>query len=84
VLISELSVTTDRHSEYALMIEVRMQEVILVKPAQDKPATAADQAAPQKTTDTTDAGSQQAAPTDQSWISRVTGWKAPINPNPSP
>jgi hypothetical protein len=79
MLISELSVTTDRHTEYALIVECRMQEVILVKPLTEQAAAPSDQAAPQKTADPDDAGNQQPQPVDQSLISRGTGWKAPIH-----
>jgi hypothetical protein len=56
MLIAELRVTTDRHSEYSLMVEARMQEVIIVTTSTTDTPGQADQAQPSKTASTTDTG----------------------------
>jgi hypothetical protein len=74
MLISEISVSTDRHSEYALIMECRMQEVILVKPVTETAAGPGDHALPQQTAPTTDAGQQQPQPKDESSLSGLVRW----------
>jgi hypothetical protein len=59
MLIAELSVSTDRHTEYSLMVEARMQEVIIVKPVTTNQPAQSDQAQPQKTAEPSDTGPKQ-------------------------
>jgi hypothetical protein len=63
VLITELAVTNDHRSEYALMIEVHMQEVMTVKTETTSQPSLGDQGMPQRTAQPTDQGTQQPTPT---------------------
>jgi hypothetical protein len=67
MLITEITVTTDRHSEYALMLECRMQEVILVSEQSAQVPSLGQQSQQQSASQTaspTGTGNQQAAPVD--------------------
>lgn len=62
MLITELSVTTDRHTEYSLILECQMQEVLIVTTSTTQQPPQSSQTMPQKTADTTDQGTQQPNP----------------------
>jgi hypothetical protein len=64
MMISDLSVTTDRHTEYALIVEARMREVIIVQPQETTAPAQADQADPSRTAQTQDSGPKQPDPKD--------------------
>jgi hypothetical protein len=73
VVITELSVANDHHTEYALILECHMQEVLTVDLGDaDSPPQDA-QTMPEKTQATTDAGNQQPAPVLRSTLSNITG-----------
>ncbi|HTB46486.1 MAG TPA: hypothetical protein VK741_22890 [Acetobacteraceae bacterium] len=73
VVITELSVANDHHTEYALILECHMQEVLIVDLGEaDSPPQDA-QAIPQTTQPPTDAGNQQPAPVLRSTLSNITG-----------
>jgi hypothetical protein len=83
MMIAELTVTTDRHSEYALMLEARLQEVIIVSTQITNTPGAADQAdqsKPQTTAGTTDQGTKQTNQPYVSSLSRLTGSRVTAPP----
>ena len=75
MVIAELAVTNDRHTEYALIIDVHMQEVILIDLAEPsgQDTDAQNAAQPQTTPAPQDAGTQQPAPQDTSMIQSIVG-----------
>jgi len=62
MVITELSVSNDHHTEYALIIECHMQEVVIVNIGNVNAPAQKDQAIPQTTQPPTDSGSQQPKP----------------------
>ena len=64
MVITELSVTNDHRTEYALVIEVHMQEVIIVNIGNVSAPAQSDQASPQTTQPQSDGGTQQPVPHD--------------------
>lgn len=79
MLIGELSVTTDHRSEYALMIDVVLEEVIVVNVGTATSPRQADQGDPKKTDGQTDTGNNPPQPDaspglnpQKSWL--VQGW----------
>jgi hypothetical protein len=64
MMITELSVTTDRHSEYALFITVTMQQIIMVQEAKATAPNSMDQPMPGKTGQVTPTGAPQVNPLD--------------------
>ena len=73
MVITELAVTNDRHTEYALIIEVHMQEVIMIDLADTGPETPQNSAIPQTTAAPQDGGTQQPAPQDNSSAQTLLG-----------
>jgi hypothetical protein len=63
MVITEISVRTDHTSEYALMVEVHMQEVFIVETSSTTQPALADQSAPEKTGTPADKPDQTAKPT---------------------
>ena len=61
MLITELSVTTDRHSEYALILSCTMQEIIRVKTKTAAAPSQQQQVDPKKTAPTDEKGTVQPA-----------------------
>ena len=66
MMITELSVTTDRHSEYALFLTCTMQEVIMVNTQSATAPSQQNQADPKKTASTEEKGTVQPDPKDSS------------------
>jgi hypothetical protein len=62
VIITELGVTTDHTTEYSLIIEVHMTEVIQVNVQTSQQPSVSDQANPQKTASPTDSGNKSPTP----------------------
>lgn len=71
MMITELSVSTDRHSEYALIVQCTMQEVIKAKIATTTAPAQQDQKKAETTTETADKGKVQPNPNDSPLIG---GW----------
>ena len=67
MVITELSATNDSHTEYALIIEVHMQEVLLIDLADTGPQPE-EQAKPETTAAPADSGTQQPKPVPQGVI----------------
>ena len=74
MLITEISVTTDRHSEYALMCEVHMQEVVRVAFKSVQGTAQGQSGAPQTTNPTGQTGPTQPVSNPNSLIRQMTGW----------
>lgn len=81
MVITELTVTTDRASEYALMLECQLQEVIIVTTQTTEGAALGPGSNPQTTGATTETGVTQPKPDPDSWLKKVTGWDH-VNINP--
>jgi hypothetical protein len=64
MMISEISVTTDRHSEFALFITVSMQEIIMVQEAKATAPSSSDMPMPGKTAPVVPTGAPQLNPLD--------------------
>lgn len=82
MLIESLGVTTDRTTEYVLMVTITFRQVIIVRTTTTSVADQAQQASPESTAPTREAGTQTPqAPSastatpqrDRSWLHRVFG-----------
>ncbi len=73
MLLRSLTVTTDKTSENALMVEARFQEVIIVATQTTTLPPLASQATPQATGAVVDGGSKQPQPVNQSILSQILG-----------
>jgi len=62
MVITEISVRTDRTTEYSLMVEVHMQEVFFVKTSSTTQPSQTDQKNPSQTASPTDQAGKSAAP----------------------
>jgi len=78
MMIAELSIRNDHTTEYALIVEVNMQQVFRVRTRTTQQPAQSDQAAPSKTASPTDEPPKQPDPKDRpTMLHEITGWKAP-------
>jgi hypothetical protein len=85
VVITEISIRTDRTSEYSLMVEAHFQEVMKVKTKSTTQPAQTDQSNPSKTGSPSDNGTKSATPetNPNSWgltISNIARGVAPSTP----
>jgi len=74
MMLTELSVRTDRSTEFVLMVEAHFQEVMRVKTGETTQAAQTDQTNPQSTQGTNGTGQQQGQQVPESVLHERGGW----------